>query len=366
MPLDCHKPEEGPTQGGGPARIVFPLLSAIFIAALAAAAYILLLQAGSVSRAGTLSPANIDHLVTSRSSGFPQQHTELQGTAHGSRDFFETDKIAYMRPESQVLPEKSNKPAAERVVMLFEEPGNSAPKVAVQPLVTRSAPSDAATIAPPRVAIIIDDMGYRQEICNGFLEMDLPLSFSFLPHAPHTLEMARRAREKGRDILMHLPLEPKDHSWDPGPGALYLDSYTRVLDKVLAWNLEAVPGAIGVNNHMGSLFTADPRAMEFLMARLAPTGLFFVDSVTIGASRAFTAAQKKGIPAARRNVFLDHSLNRNNIKAQVDTLIKLARSQGSAIAIAHPHQQTLDIIRLVKDRLQKEVVLTPIHTLVSR
>lgn len=332
-PLDCHEPEDDPAQGGGLARIIFPLLSAIFIAALAGAAYILLLQAGSVSRAGTLPPA----------------------------------KIAYMRPDSRVLPEKDDKPAAERVVMLFEEPGNSAPKVVVQPLVTRSAPSDAATIAPPpRVAIIIDDMGYRQEICNGFLEMDLALSFSFLPHAPHTMEMARRAREKGRDILLHLPLEPKDHSWDPGPGALYLDSYTRVLDKVLAWNLEAVPGAIGVNNHMGSLFTADPLAMDFLMARLAPTGLFFVDSVTSGASRAFAAAQKKGIPAARRNVFLDHSLNRDKIKAQVDTLLKLAHSQGSAIAIAHPHQQTLDVIRLVKDRLQKEVVLTPIHTLVSR
>ena len=195
-----------------------------------------------------------------------------------------------------------------------------------------------------QVAIIIDDMGYHPEVGRDLIALDLNLSFSFLPHAPFTKELEEMVYQKGNSILLHLPLEPRSAEWDPGPGALYLRDDSSTRRKKFNDDLRLVPHATGVNNHMGSLFTEDQRAMEELIELLSEQQLFFVDSVTTSASKGLVSAREKKVPTSRRHIFLDNVQEREAICLQLEKLIKLADHQEYAIGIGHPYPQTLSAL----------------------
>ncbi len=216
------------------------------------------------------------------------------------------------------------------------------------------------------VAIIIDDMGYDLSLDRSFLKMEAPLSFAFLPMAPHTRELAREAIRLGKDVLVHLPLEPEDKGLDPGPGVLTLDMNFDSMLSQLREDLDAVPGAIGVNNHMGSRFTSDEKAMKTILLEIKRRGMFYIDSRTTKYTVAMQTALSLGIPAMERAVFLDHSLNRKAIASEIRRLKKVARERGKAIAIGHPHPVTLRVLYQMLPQLRKEVRLVPVHELVKK
>jgi uncharacterized protein len=218
----------------------------------------------------------------------------------------------------------------------------------------------------PRVAIVIDDMGYERQAGERLLALDLDLTFSFLPHAPHTRNLSRLAREIGRDVLLHLPMEPIDTArWDPGPGALYLSMPIEDLRRNLQDNLAAVPMAIGVNNHMGSRFTANPQAMATVMSILRPQDLFFLDSLTTADSTGYHVAREFGMRAIRRDIFLDNDRAVELIERQIAALIRLAGKQGSAVAIAHPHAGTVAALMSSQEQLRTVVEVVGIQNLVQ-
>jgi polysaccharide deacetylase 2 family uncharacterized protein YibQ len=215
-----------------------------------------------------------------------------------------------------------------------------------------------------QVAIIIDDMGYHAEVGRELIALDLNLSFSFLPHAPFTQELEEMVYQKGNSILLHLPLEPRGAEWDPGPGALYLrdDSSTR-REKFNA-DLQLVPHATGVNNHMGSLFTEDQGAMEELVELLSEQGLFFIDSFTTSASKGLVSAREKKVPTSRRHIFLDNVQETEAICLQLEKLIKLADHQEYAIGIGHPYPQTLSALSSCGLEMLQGVSVVGVDTLV--
>jgi uncharacterized protein len=218
----------------------------------------------------------------------------------------------------------------------------------------------------PRVAIVIDDMGYERQAGERLLALDLDLTFSFLPHAPHTRNLSRLAREIGRDVLLHLPMEPIDtNRWDPGPGALYLSMPVEDLHRNLQDNLAAVPMAVGVNNHMGSRFTANPQAMATVMSILRPRDLFFLDSMTTADSTGYQIAREFGLPAIRRDIFLDNDRAAELIERQLAALIRLARKKGTAVAIAHPHAGTVAALISYQEQLRTSVEVVGIQNLVQ-
>ncbi len=217
----------------------------------------------------------------------------------------------------------------------------------------------------PRVALIIDDMGYHRKIGDRLLDLDLNLSFSFLPHAPFAGEQEEKAYQLGRDIMVHLPMEAGDDQWDPGPGGLYLSASADDLLLTLKNNLAAVPHAIGANNHMGSRFTQDRQAMRRVLGELKNQGLFFIDSFTTARSTGMEEARKMGIKTGRRHIFLDNVQNPKKICAQLDKLVTLAEKQNQAIGIGHPHQATLDALRNCGRQLLKQVQVVPVHELVQ-
>lgn len=216
----------------------------------------------------------------------------------------------------------------------------------------------------PLVAIIIDDMGFEYRLDKKFILLDAPLSFAFLPYGPNTKRLAHLALVKKKDVLVHLPMEPENRSLDPGPDALMVEMDLDGLLETLEKNIRGVPGAVGVNNHMGSRFTANPRAMEYVLAYLKQRGLFFIDSRTTKETVAFKEARKMGVPCAERSVFLDHDNDRQKISHELRRLVRVAKKNGMAIAIGHPYQNTYEVLYSLLPIIRKEVKLVPVHHLV--
>jgi polysaccharide deacetylase 2 family uncharacterized protein YibQ len=193
----------------------------------------------------------------------------------------------------------------------------------------------------PRIAIIIDDMGYHQQLGRQFLQLNLNLTYSFLPDAPYSGELAATAYQSGRDILVHLPMEPKDAAKHPGADGLSVQDTPELIRQKMARMLSAVPHAVGANNHMGSRFTEDSGAMQVVIDTLKNRSLFFIDSYTTAASRGLTIARQQGVPTAPRHVFLDTVQEPQQICRQIEQLLAGAKKRGWAIGIGHPNEATL-------------------------
>jgi len=192
----------------------------------------------------------------------------------------------------------------------------------------------------PKVAIIIDDLGYHKKLGEKFLKFPYELTYSFLPFAPYTAKQEEAAFNSGKTVLLHLPLEPKGKQWDPGPGTLFLSDSQELQKEKFEKALAQVPHAVGVNNHMGSLYTSNTKVMKSLIKKISKKGLFFIDSVTASDSVAYSVAQELGVKSVRRQVFLDNILGEVEVCRQLKKLVEIAETKGWAVGIGHPHIQT--------------------------
>jgi len=218
----------------------------------------------------------------------------------------------------------------------------------------------------PRIAIIIDDLGYDLELAVSFIESDMELSLSVLPSAPYTEIIAEQAVHKGRDLVLHMPMEPKNYpDVNPGPGALFLSMDGNEIRQVIDKDLKKVQGVRGVNNHMGSAFTENQGNMLVFLEELKKRNLFFIDSRTTSDTVGLKLARKIGVPTAERNVFLDNIPTRKAIKIQVERLLNLARHSGTAIGIGHPHRKTLEVLKECYPKIKRDFDLVPVSRLVS-
>ena len=200
----------------------------------------------------------------------------------------------------------------------------------------------AADPAPSaRIALIIDDLGNNRLTDNRAVRLPGAVACAILPHTPHATRIAQEAHRRGKEVLLHLPMQSLT-AQEPGPGTLDSSMFEQELAKMLDYNLASVPHAVGINNHMGSGFMADAPRMAVLMRAIHQRGsLFFIDSRTHATSVALGAARTVGVPALSRDVFLDHETNPAAIDRQMQALIKLAHRRGYAVGIGHPHPITL-------------------------
>ena len=170
----------------------------------------------------------------------------------------------------------------------------------------------------PKISIIIDDLGYNSSLANAFIELDLPLTFSVLPFTPNTRLIAQKARKEGREIMLHLPMEPISYpAINPGDGVLMVSMDREMILKTLNRDLAQVPFVAGVNNHMGSRFTEIEEKMMIVLTELKRRGLYFIDSRTSGGSVAFKVAKKMALKTASRDIFLDNDLSENDLNIQM-------------------------------------------------
>jgi polysaccharide deacetylase 2 family uncharacterized protein YibQ len=220
----------------------------------------------------------------------------------------------------------------------------------------------------PKLAIVIDDLGHDRRLARRFLEIEGPLSFSVLPNGTFSESIAQRVHGAGRELLLHLPMEPKDYpKVNPGEGALLVKMTDAEMLQTLRKDLDSLPYISGVNNHMGSRFSESEHNMRVVMEELKYRGLFFLDSRTSKKTKAFVVAQQLGVPSAERNVFLDNIQSSTAIRGQLKRLIQLARLKGRAIGIAHPYEVTLGVLKQEIPKLSSEgVELVPVSRLMQR
>jgi polysaccharide deacetylase 2 family uncharacterized protein YibQ len=195
----------------------------------------------------------------------------------------------------------------------------------------------------PTVALVIDDLGRSLEVIDQLRGFGVLLTYAVLPFESRTAEVAARLDQLGLEYLCHLPMEAR-LGVDPGPGALDASMRPRELRASTRRALGAVPGAVGVNNHMGSALSEDRVAMTAVLEVVRSQGLFFLDSRTSPASVAFAAASELGVPAAERRVFLDGDRDPIAIRREFRRLLELAGGGAAAIAIGHPYPETLAVL----------------------
>ncbi|MDA1022914.1 MAG: divergent polysaccharide deacetylase family protein, partial [Proteobacteria bacterium] len=193
----------------------------------------------------------------------------------------------------------------------------------------------------PKIVIVIDDLGIDKSRTARTIQLPGPLTLSFMTYATELSSQTEAARKAGHELWMHIPMEPGSTDVDPGPNVLLTGIPEAELLNSLNWNLDQFSGYVGVNNHMGSRFTADRAGMNIIMKALKKRGLFFLDSITTGKTVGRKAARKYGVPFAGRNIFLDHQDDLQSIEKRLREVEKLARKNGTAIAIGHPREATL-------------------------
>ncbi len=220
----------------------------------------------------------------------------------------------------------------------------------------------------PRLVVVIDDLGENVHQAQELAALSFPVTFAVLPNISKSREVARIGAAAGRDVLLHQPMEPLDypHRADPGPGALFVGMEDEQILRILRDNLAQVPQAIGINNHMGSRFTADESGMSTVLQELKRRDLFFLDSLTTGSSVADKQARKVGLEHLRRHIFLDNIPNVQAILFQLRKAEQLAHNQGQVIAIGHPYPETLEALKLWERERDQRINIVSLGSLLSR
>jgi polysaccharide deacetylase 2 family uncharacterized protein YibQ len=195
----------------------------------------------------------------------------------------------------------------------------------------------------PLVAIVIDDVGIDRPRSKRAWELPGPLTLSFLPYAKELGEQTRAARARGHETMLHLPMEPTGRN-DPGPNALLVSLSDNELRQRTVAALDSFDGYVGVNNHMGSRFTAFRPGMETVLRQFKGRGLLFLDSRTTAQSVGDQLAQEMGVPSIVRHVFLDDDESLDAVRRKLAEVEAVARRQGFVVAIGHPHEATLQAL----------------------
>ena len=230
----------------------------------------------------------------------------------------------------------------------------------------RNAVPAPARDARPRIAVVIDDVGLDRPRSARVIALPGPLTLSFLPYAMDLPQQTEAAHKAGHELLVHVPMEPLGKNIDAGPSPLDIGMSGDEVLRRLRWDLARFDGYVGINNHMGSRFTSDADALQPVMQELHQRGLLFIDSRTVAHSAGVEVARKYGVPHAGRDVFLDDEISSPAIDARLGELERVARHAGNAIAIGHPHDQTLDALQhWLRDAPSKGFVLVPVSAIVK-
>ncbi|MDD3370562.1 MAG: divergent polysaccharide deacetylase family protein [Alphaproteobacteria bacterium] len=245
----------------------------------------------------------------------------------------------------------------------FEEPQQSS-GITV-PVAPEPPPEPLPDGRGVKIAIVIDDMGADIRTSEKAIRLPAAITLSFLPYAGRTREQIKEARAGNHEILLHMPMEPVGPQ-NPGPGALLTELPMPELKERLEKALASVTGYDGINNHMGSKFTAYRAGMEMVAENLKERNLFFLDSRTNGQTVAIKIAKEKGLPSISRDVFLDDVPTLEAVRKQLELTERIARRKGRAVAIGHPHQATIEAIRIwVPEAQSRGIELVPVNELVN-
>jgi polysaccharide deacetylase 2 family uncharacterized protein YibQ len=239
-------------------------------------------------------------------------------------------------------PAVAPRPAPPQVAVVPVPPGADAPGGV--PAWQRNAIHVDAEDGRPMIAIVLDDMGLDRRRADEAVTLPGPLTMSYMAYAKDLSAQTAEARAHGHELMLHIPMEPHG-SMDPGPEALRVSLGDAEIERRVAWDLARIEGITGANNHMGSRFTESTHGMSLVLQQLNQRGLFFLDSRTSKNTVAFDVAKSMGMPRAKRDVFLDDDMASPAVASELAKTETVARRQGYAIAIGHPHDGTIAALK---------------------
>ena len=247
-------------------------------------------------------------------------------------------------------------PAAPAVPLTPSVPAPGRPAPSPRPLSTGLPPERPHPEERGILALVIDDAGYNLDELQAFLDLPMPLTVAVLPNLPHSTEAARRVLAAGKDLILHCPMEPVGGA-NPGPGAIYTGQSPEKIVQLLDAAFASVPGALGMNNHMGSKATADEAVMTVVLGYLKSRGKLFMDSRTTADTAGPRVAQALGMPILQRDVFIDNETGEGAITDSLDKGITEAGTRGTAVAIGHVQNRgVVDILRAAETALAAQGV----------
>jgi polysaccharide deacetylase 2 family uncharacterized protein YibQ len=216
----------------------------------------------------------------------------------------------------------------------------------IVPEAPKKEPEEKASAVKGKLAIVFDDMGEDVAIAEELAKLGVPVAFSIWPDSSHREAVLRIAKSSGREILIHMPMQPQGYpKIEPGPHPLLLTLTADEIKSLVNRAVKRVHGAIGLNNHMGSEFTKSALGMRATLSALSEHGLFFLDSRTSAETVAAAESKRMGLRTYQRDVFLDNDLDAGAVVRQLKKAEATAREKGHAVAICHPHKQTLAGLR---------------------
>jgi polysaccharide deacetylase 2 family uncharacterized protein YibQ len=253
----------------------------------------------------------------------------------------ETPRPELQKPE----PKKPEKKQAEPKAKPTAEAAKPQPQEPAPPL--------------PRLALVIDDLGYTQpELVTRLCSLPVSFSVAVLPYQEHTRESAEIAHRLGKEIMLHLPMEPIGYPGpgrDPGPNAILFNLPEPEIRRRVRLALDEIPYRVGVNNHMGSRITPDRLRMGWVLQEIKVRKCFFVDSRTEKDSVAYDVAEQLGVPAVQRRVFLDDDKAFPEMEKQWERALKLAGKEGFVLVIGHIYPETVEALEKLVPRAKGQV-----------
>jgi polysaccharide deacetylase 2 family uncharacterized protein YibQ len=228
-------------------------------------------------------------------------------------------------------------------------------------------PKAEEAVLRPKIALVIDDLGGERLIARELLQWNIPVTFSILPFTPYAKIIAKEAHQKGKEVILHIPMEPLGYpKVRPGKGGLLEEMDEEGLRRQLVKDIEAVPYIKGASNHMGSRLMEDRQKVKIILSELKRRKLYFLDSRTTPQTVGLHEAQGMGVKAMERSLFIDHSLDEEDIKEKIEKLIHLSLSNGKAIGIGHPHPSTVKSIKEMIPKIkEKGIELVPLSVVME-
>jgi len=232
------------------------------------------------------------------------------------------------------------------VILLRQPPQKSGSR----PIAGITRPTKAAA---GKIAIVIDDVGYSLGNFAIIEAIKSPVTFSVLPGLDFSEEASRKLNSLGFQIILHLPMEPKEKTGLEENTVLASMDEKRIRS-IIEKDLSTVNQARGVSNHMGSKITENEPSMSLVLNELKNKHLFFLDSFVTADSVAAELAEKKKVKFSKRDVFLDNSVDPLYIRQQIQRLKQKARQNGQAVGIGHDRKITLEVLKEEIPKMEKE------------
>ncbi len=227
------------------------------------------------------------------------------------------------------------------------------PPVREVPVPEKEAPVIRPAEKEPVVALVLDDFGYTQKNLEGVRDIGAPVTLAVLPNTPYAGAVCSFARKNGIEVILHMPMEPRDRTISLEKDTLTTEMSPAEVRNIIDEAYAAVPGADGMSNHQGSGATADEQLMTVVLEDIKQRRQFFLDSMTTGRSVCGEVAGRLKVPCVKRDIFLDHEMDRESIRKQMAKLDSIARRKGRAVAIGHDREMTVSVLREVVPKMRE-------------